>query len=228
MDDGGDRAVAAAPLSVVGGGHDDGLTAVPAAPRLVLPVDWLPIVLLAGDGLIAAASVCVAYWLRTVGFTPAARLHQFGPYLDRVPLVVAVCAGALALNGQYRSWRGSRLGDQLFRLCSGIGLALLLLLSLGAATHTIDGYSRYAITYAAVLSAVAMTAERVLLRTQETRLRLRGVGTERVLLVGAGDACELLVQRLTMFPELGYTVCAVVDDLRVVQRPAELARLVQG
>jgi exopolysaccharide biosynthesis polyprenyl glycosylphosphotransferase len=228
MDDGGDREVAAAPLSVVRGDHDDALTPVPAAPRMVLPVDWLPIVLLAGDGLIAAASVCVAYWLRTVGFTPAARLQQFGPYLDRVPLVVGVCACALALNGQYRSWRGSQLGDQLFRLCSGIGLALLLLLSLGAVTHTIDGYSRYAITYAAGLSAVAMVVERVILRTQETRLRQRGVGTERVLLIGAGDACEVLLQRMTMFPELGYTVCAVVDDERVVRRPAELARLVQG
>src|SRR5215469_9958171 len=136
MDD-GDREAGAVPLSVVGGGHDDGLTPVPAAPGMALPVDWLPIVLLAGDGLVAAASVCVAYWLRTVGFTPAARLQQFGPYLDRVPLVVGVCACALALNGQYRSWRGSQLGDQLFRLCSGIGLALLLLLSLGAVTHTI-------------------------------------------------------------------------------------------
>jgi len=228
MDDGPDREVGAVPLSVVGGGRDDGLRPVPAGPRLVLPVDWLPIALLAGDALIAASSVCVAYWLRTVGFTPAVRLQQFGPYLDRVPVVVVVCACALALNGQYRSWRGSRLGDQVFRLCSGIGLALLLLLSLGAVTHTIDGYSRYAITYAAVLSAVAMAVERVLLRTEETRLRQRGVGTERVLVVGAGDACELLVERMTMLPELGYTVCAVVDDGRVVQRPAELARLVQG
>src|SRR5215471_17796449 len=205
MDDGGDREVGPVSLSVVGGGHDDGLAPVPAAPRLVLPVDWLPIVLLAGDGLIAAASVCVAYWLRTVGFTPAARLQQFGPYLDRVPLVVAVCAFALALNGQYRSWRGTRLADQLFRLCSGIGLALLLILSLAAVTRTIDGYSRYAITYAAVLSAVAMAVERVLLRNLETGLRRHGVGTERVLLVGEGDASDLLVERMTMFPELGYT-----------------------
>jgi exopolysaccharide biosynthesis polyprenyl glycosylphosphotransferase len=228
MHDGGDREVGPAPLSVVEGGHDDGLMPVPAPPRLVLPVDWLPIALLAGDGLIAVASVCVAYWLRTAGFTPAARLHQFGPYVGRLPLVVVVCACALALNGQYRSWRGSQLGDQLFRLCSGIGLALLLLLSLGAITHTIDAYSRYAITYAAGLSAVAMAVERVVLRSEETGLRQRGIGTERVLLIGSGDACELLLQRMTMFPELGYTVCAVVDDERVVRRPAELARLVQG
>jgi exopolysaccharide biosynthesis polyprenyl glycosylphosphotransferase len=235
MDDWEERSDRPAPLSVISG--RGGWPPVPAPPRVVLPTDWLPVVLLAGDALIAAGSVCAAYWLRTTDYTdPASRLQQFGPYLDRIPLVIAVCACALALNGQYRSWRGSELVPQLFRLCSGIGLAMLVILSLGAATHSADGFSRYAMTYAAALSAVAMAAERALLRVLETRLRRRGIGTERVLLVGAGEASAVLIGRLTMFPELGYTVCGVVDDRaevgssfagrRVVGRPVELARLV--
>jgi exopolysaccharide biosynthesis polyprenyl glycosylphosphotransferase len=236
MDDGEERFDTSAPLTVVTGGQD-GWPPVPAAPRLVLPTDWLPVVLLGGDALIAAASVCAAYWLRTVDYAdPASRLQQFGPYFDRIPLVLVLSGCALALNGQYRSWRGSRLVEQLFRLSSGIGLAMLLILALGALTHTIDGYSRYAMTYAAILSAVAMASERVLLRGLETRLRRRGIGTERVLLVGASEAAEVLIGRLAMFPELGYTVCGVVDDFmeagssfagrRVLGRTGDLARLV--
>src|SRR5690242_11203999 len=112
-------------LSVVQGGRG-GPPPVPPAPRIVLPPDWLPVALFGGDALIAGAAVCAGYWLRTLGYTnAAARAEQFGPYLHVAPLVLAVGAGALAINGQYRSWRGCGLVEQLFRLCSGIGLALL-------------------------------------------------------------------------------------------------------
>jgi len=224
-------------LSVVAGGGD-GPAAAPAPPRVVLPPDWLPIVLFAGDAAIAGASALTGYWLRTLPYTdPAARLQQAGPYVHAIPVVMAVCALALAVNRQYRSWRGGGMTDRLVRLHSGIGLATLALLSLLALTHTTETFSRYSILYAAVLAAVAMTVERLVLREVETRLRRAGIGTERVLMVGAGGTAELLIGRMGMFPQLGYTVCGVVDDrlgvgssfagLPVLGRPKDLPRLVE-
>jgi FlaA1/EpsC-like NDP-sugar epimerase len=73
-------------------------------------------------------------------------------------------------------------------------------------------YSRLSITYGVLLSAVLMTVERVVLREYETRMRRKGVGTENVLMVGAGRSAELIIQRMNMFPQYGYKVGAVLDD----------------
>jgi FlaA1/EpsC-like NDP-sugar epimerase len=223
-------------LSVLTGGGRASLATAP--PRVVLPPDWLPLVLVLGDALIAAGSVLAAYALRTANFADeAARAQLIGPYLNAVPVVVAVACLALAVNRQYRSWRGVRLVEQLLMLYSGIGLATLLLLALLALTRPEEAYSRLFMVYTAVIGAAAMTVERVLLRAWETRLRRHGIGAVRVLMVGASATSELLIRRMTMFPAYGYAVCGVVDDVLqegssfagvpMLGRPRVLARLVE-
>jgi exopolysaccharide biosynthesis polyprenyl glycosylphosphotransferase len=63
-----------------------------------------------------------------------------------------------------------------------------------------------------LLAAVLMTVERYLLREYETRLRRRGIGTERVLMVGTGEGGELLIRRMNMFPQYGFHVVGVASD----------------
>src|ERR1700738_5182418 len=83
----------------------------------------LPLVLSAGDALIAGVSVILAYQYRyhldripQVVKEPIA----FGPYLAAVPAVILMYLFALAVNQQYRSWRGRTLVDQVFAMGSGI------------------------------------------------------------------------------------------------------------
>ncbi len=191
----------------------------PVAKRLVfLSPDWLPHVLLVGDALIAGASVLVAYWARhNLDFiNPAAADLLVGPYLLALPVAVAIYGFALFLSKQYRSWRGRTLVDQLLSLYSGIGLAAILILAAISLTQTSIDYTRLSITYSGVFCAVVMTLERFVLREYETRLRRRGVGSERVLMVGTGSTSEMLIRRMNMFPQYGYLCCGVADDQREV------------
>ncbi|HXM53954.1 MAG TPA: undecaprenyl-phosphate glucose phosphotransferase [Candidatus Dormibacteraeota bacterium] len=195
------------------------LAAVPAqgpvTKRLVfLPPDWLPRVLVVGDALIAGGSVLGAYTYRVhLDFiNPKTADLLFGPYVPAVPVAMVIYLFALFVNGQYRSWRGRTLVDQLLSLYSGLGLAAILILAAISLTQTGAEYSRLTITYSVILSAVAMTLERFVLREYETRLRRRGVGTERVLMVGTGSTSELLIRRMNMFPQYGYLCCGVADD----------------
>src|SRR5205085_389700 len=73
-------------------------------------------------------------------------------------------------------------------------------------------FSRITIIYAILLVAVLTTGERYLLRQYETRLRRRGIGTERVLVVGTGAGAEMLIQRMGMFPQYGFEVVGVSTD----------------
>src|SRR2546426_2387733 len=176
--------------------------------------NWLPLVLMAGDALIAGASVILAYEYRyhldripqVVG-QPLA----FAPYVAAIPVVIAIYLISLAVNQQYRSWRGRTLVDQLFAMGSGTALAAMLMLA-GMSLYRGFEYARLTLVYTVVISYILMTIERYLLRQYETRLRRRGIGTERVLMVGTGTGSELLIQRMAMFPQYGYSVGGVLDD----------------
>ena len=186
------------------------LQSTEAKGRLVfLPPDWLPIALVAGDALIVIGSTLASYWLYGHNRIP---VLPFGPYAKAMPVAVVACLGSLWMNRQYSSWRGLSLVDQVLALYRGIGLAALLLLAAITLGNLGADYSRLTFAYAVAMSAVAMTGERYLLRQYETRLRRRGIGTERVLMVGTGTGSELLIQRMTMFPQYGYQPCGVVSD----------------
>src|SRR5207237_9762020 len=94
--------------------------------------NWLPLALIAGDALIAGASVILAYEYRyhldripqVVG-QPLA----FGPYVAAIAVVVAIYLFSLAVNQQYRSWRGRTLVDQVFAMGSGTALAAMMTLA---------------------------------------------------------------------------------------------------
>lgn len=174
-----------------------------------LSADWLPAALVVGDALIAAASVPAGYWIK---YGTASQVLPLGPYLAAIPVVVGLYVFSLAVTGQYRSWRGRTLVDQLFALYSGIGLAAVLMFAAIEAANLGQRYSRLTILPAVLISAALMTGERYVLRQYETRLRRRGIGTERVLMVGTSDGSEMLIRRMNMFPQYGFQVVGVVSD----------------
>ena len=178
--------------------------------RLVfLPPDWLPVALIVGDAIIAAASVPFGYWVR---YFKAEQVLPLGPYLAAIPVVIALYLFALAVNRQYSSWRGLTLVDQLLSLYGGIGLATVLMLAGTEVGNLGANYSRLTFIPAVLFATVLMTGERYLLRQYETRLRRQGIGTEKVLMVGTGAGSELLIQRMNMFPQYGFHVVGVATD----------------
>src|SRR3989475_8066022 len=104
-----------------------------AAPAAIFrSPNWLPLALMAGDAFIAGAAVILAYEYRyhldripqVVG-QPLA----FGPYVAAIPVVIAIYLFSLAVNQQYRSWRGRTFVVQGFSLCSRMALAAMMMLA---------------------------------------------------------------------------------------------------
>ena len=198
-----------------------------------LPPDWLPLALLPGDAAISGAAVLFGYWIRYGNGGPALPI---GPYLAAIPIVMMINLFALAANRQYTSWRGRTLVDQLLSLYSGIGLGAILMLAAIEVGNLGQHFSRLTIIPTVLLTVALMTAERYLLRQYETNLRRRGIGTERVLMVGTGPGSELLIQRMSMFPQYGFHVVGVAADATsstafvgtpIVGRVEDMPRLVR-
>src|SRR5260370_35760721 len=173
------------------------LPITPPAGRLAfLPPEWPPKALIAGDTVIAAASVLLAYWFHH-SFDPIHTLTPgelpLAPYLVAIPFVVVIYDIALTANHQYQSWRGRTLVDLLLQLYSGIGLAAILILAVISLTNLGGHYSRLPITDATCFSAVLLNGGRRFLRLYKTHLRRQGIGTERVLMVGTGAGSEMLI-----------------------------------
>ncbi|MGZ3304020.1 MAG: sugar transferase, partial [Isosphaeraceae bacterium] len=198
-----------------------------------LPPDWLPLALIPGDALISGAAVLFGYWIRYGNGGPALPLS---PYIAAIPVVMLINLFALAVNRQYTSWRGRTLVDQLLSLYSGIGLGAILMLAAIEVGNLGQHFSRLTIVPTILLTVALMTTERYFLRQYETQLRRRGIGTERVLMVGTGDGSELLIRRMSMFPQYGFHVVGVAADdtsstsfvgAPVVGRVEDMPRLVR-
>jgi exopolysaccharide biosynthesis polyprenyl glycosylphosphotransferase len=83
-------------------------------------------------------------------------------------------------------------------------------------------YSRLLPLYAALLIVIYLGLARLVGRFIRGRLRRRGIGVVRVLIVGAGEMGRTIMRHIVAQPELGYEVVGFVDD--DVERQHDIGR----
>jgi exopolysaccharide biosynthesis polyprenyl glycosylphosphotransferase len=175
---------------------------------------WLPWARAVIDVVAMLAGVVLAYNYRfhvdripIPGFEPP----SFGYYLAAAPLVALIFVVTFAFSGVYRIRRGRPLLDEMFAIIGAAAMAGLITLALMSIYRGFS-YSRLVLGYSVVIALALILVGRIVLRRVMTMQQRRGIGTDRVLIVGTGAGSELLLHRMTMFPEYGYTVCGVLDD----------------
>ncbi|HET6146499.1 MAG TPA: undecaprenyl-phosphate glucose phosphotransferase [Polyangia bacterium] len=152
-----------------------------------------------------------SFWLRfhvplievTKGFP------TFSTYAALTPLVVVLWAVILTMQGVYRPQGSPRRLAEIAVLFKAHLSAILCFVAL---TYVFSEYrySRGVILYFGVLGALALVADRMAVRAIFRGLLRRGYRTRKVLLVGEGRPLELLVGRITRFPELGLHISGVL------------------
>jgi exopolysaccharide biosynthesis polyprenyl glycosylphosphotransferase len=73
-------------------------------------------------------------------------------------------------------------------------------------------YSRVMLIEAGLLTTVLIGLARIVERVAVARLRAKGVGIKRVVIVGAGESGRTVMRTIVAQPELGYRVIGFVDD----------------
>src|SRR5690606_31896048 len=105
----------------------------------------------------------------------------------------------------YREQRGRTWWEELFAITNSATNSAVFVMALSFALQPLV-FSRLLVIQATLLVVVLMGAWRLVLREIQARMRQRGIGIERVLIVGAGAVGRSVLQTIVARPDLGYQV----------------------
>ncbi|MCC6178594.1 MAG: undecaprenyl-phosphate glucose phosphotransferase [Chloroflexi bacterium] len=174
------------------------------------------VALLAADLLMLYVAYRLTYLIR---YRPevlgAGEIPAPEQYADAVTAIAAGLIGAFAFCRLYIPRRGLSRIDLLYSLAVGvtagfvIGLAAIVLLYRGLELP------RLVLVLWWAASILAIWLARVVLDTGFRIARTFGLGTANVLIVGAGESGEIILDKIRHAPELGYRVVGFVDDVHL-------------
>lgn len=167
------------------------------------------------DAGLIVVSFFLSYYLRyTVQlFEPVDEVNSapFGPY---VPYALIFMVWVLIANqgaDLYENRRGRTWTNELFSIGNAATNGAIVIMALSFLLRPLV-FSRLMIVQAVILTIVLLGFSRLLLRNVIRRLQRRGIGVERVLIVGAGDLALAVLRTLVARPDLGYRAIGFVDD----------------
>ncbi len=138
------------------------------------------------------------------------------PYADYLVLQVGytiVLIATLKLDGAWNLHRGTSWLDELYTVVNGTttGMAIILVVLFGIRPLA---FSRLLFLYVSVLTVIYLSLSRLVRRTIVSRLRQRGIGVDRTLIVGAGEVGRAVMRTLVARPDLGYQVVGFLESDR--------------
>jgi exopolysaccharide biosynthesis polyprenyl glycosylphosphotransferase len=194
------------------------------------------------DTAMAGLAFYLAYWLRRWIPWPdeAEGMGQFYNYAGIVLTHVFSILVVFVFSRLYRLARMPSRVDEFYTIFASttvgtlIGVGLSSLIFRDSPLEELS-YSRVMIAYGWGLTIVSVTLGRLVHAQVRSRLRRRGWGHDRVLIVGTGDVGQMIFQKIQSNPGLGYDVigCVTVDSqdgapagLPIVGRASELASII--
>lgn len=146
--------------------------------------------------------------LRPVGEFFAA---PFEPYLPLAFVYVVWLHVTYRGSGLYRAIRGRSWLDETYTILNGVTNATVLLFAISFVIQPLV-FSRLMMIYVAAISLVLLSGARIVKRMIQARLRARGIGVQRSLVVGAGDIGRSVLRTMIARKELGYAPVGYLDE----------------
>jgi exopolysaccharide biosynthesis polyprenyl glycosylphosphotransferase len=175
----------------------------------------LPVGLIASDALMVALALFTSWAIRYVAeIGPEIEETNYVPFTIFAPLLLGLVPLSLltfAMSGLYRQRRGTEWFDDIPAVVRSTAFATMTLFA-GVALLRYPATSRLTFILAWMLAAIFVIAGRALVQLIATLAHLRGVGVERVLIVGGNNLGRIIMQSLAARAHLGYEVVGFVDD----------------
>ena len=179
----------------------------------MIPITRHRIWQLLADGALIALAWWLAFWLRFDQGVP-------GPYhrlmIDTILVVVAIKLAVFIAFGFYNRWWRYVSTRDMWGAARGVTVACVLADLVVYFAHPVNGFplprSIAVLDWLILLAFVAGTrliARSLIERPGAASLVARG---KEVIVVGAGDAAQLVIREMLKAPALGYTPIGLIDD----------------
>jgi exopolysaccharide biosynthesis polyprenyl glycosylphosphotransferase len=167
------------------------------------------------DVLLINVAFALAYFVRYELEWPRAVVDEYYvPYQTFLPmaaLFTAVLLLTFSVEKVYEVRRGRPWLDEVYAILNGTTNGTILVIAFFFLTGS-PFYSRLIFMYAVVAVVVVLGIGRAARNSILNLLRKRGIGVDRVLVVGAGETGRTLMRNIVAQPELGFQIIGYVDD----------------
>ena len=167
------------------------------------------------DAVLVAVAFVVAHAVRyELELGGAVESTDYVSLAGLLPLLIAITltvVAVLASEGLYRLRRGVLWLEQVAMIARGSLVGLTIVLFVYLIFRPVLP-SRLLFAYAWIAIVVILSAARAVVGALHSWQRRRGMGVERVLIVGVGQVGRAIVQNILARPELGYKLVGFVDD----------------
>jgi len=176
---------------------------------------WLAWVLVASDIVLINLALFVSYkirydWQWFFALDPAYN-NPFSVYIPFAIVLTALMLLIFRIEGVYDGRRSASLFEAIYALSSGATTGIVVGMAATLAYPPLT-YSRLIFLYAGFLIVLFLSVSRIVLATISARMRKRGMGVDRVLIVGAGEVGRTVMRTIVARPELGYRIVGFLDD----------------
>ncbi|MBL8153156.1 MAG: sugar transferase [Anaerolineae bacterium] len=167
------------------------------------------------DLLLVLVAFIIAYYARyeLQLIRPVFEVNRapFEPYLPYAAVFAAMVYVNYRASGLYKSNRGRSYWEEVYAVINGVTNSTVVLFGLYFIFQPLV-FSRLMALYVAVISIVLLALVRATRRIAQAYLRSKGIGVQRVLMIGAGEVAMSVLRTMIARKELGYVPVGYVDD----------------
>ncbi|HEY64708.1 MAG TPA: undecaprenyl-phosphate glucose phosphotransferase [Caldilineae bacterium] len=168
------------------------------------------VTLLISDLTAAAVAFYLGYLLRRMGVGEG--IGPFRNYLGMLAIHLVTLATVFFFYKLYHRKRATSHLDEFYQLFGAVSISILL--TIAFTSFFLKGqldYHRWMVIYTWGLTLILVTLGRVIHARVQWALQARGVGEDRVLIVGTGEVGRMILQKIVQSPGLGYRVVGLID-----------------
>jgi exopolysaccharide biosynthesis polyprenyl glycosylphosphotransferase len=163
------------------------------------------VVLIIVDLIAANAALLLAHYVRFVsGAFGYEELHPLRSYVGIGVLQTIILPAVFAAHQMYRPRRALSRLDEIWGIFTCYSITTVLVMVASAFLWRDFGPSRLLVALLWVIGIVLVSFARTVTLSVQMSMRARGMGEDRVLIVGEGDPGRLVLQRIRQVPQLGY------------------------
>lgn len=176
--------------------------------------------------LLDVASVWFGYY---VGWWITARdpRNIIGPYTEFWPMPAATAAALLITffwQRMYQRRRPVSHLDEFLKITLYATFSFLITVAMIALLLRDFDYHRQMLVIAWLATILTLAIARMIHAQVQWQAQARGVGDDRVLVIGAGEIGQMLMTKIKQNPKLGYQIVGVVEHGRGENGRADLSR----